>query len=67
MSTRNTLGEELKRMAAFEYKTVDTSTLKGLKQAERLKASGWKVIRVGLFSVQFERETVSKQRRVLGT
>lgn len=41
---------------AFEYKTVDTSTLKGLKQAERLKENGWKVISVGLFNIQFERE-----------
>jgi hypothetical protein len=43
-------------MKLFEYKTIDTSTLKGLKQAERLHASGWKTIRVGLFLVYFERE-----------
>jgi hypothetical protein len=39
----------------FEYKTVDTSTLKGLKEAEKLHASGWKVIRTGLYLIQFER------------
>ena len=36
-----------------QYKTVDTSTLKGLKQAERLHLNGWKQIRVGMFSIQF--------------
>jgi len=40
----------------FEYKTVDTSTLEGLKKAERLHMSGWKTIRVGLFLIEFERE-----------
>jgi hypothetical protein len=34
-----------------QYKTVDTSTLKGLKQAERLKARGWVIYRTGLFLV----------------
>ena len=42
-------------MKRIEYKTVDTSTLKGLKQAERLHANGWKMGRVGLFTVQFYR------------
>lgn len=44
----------------MQYKTVDTSTLKGLKQAERLKAQGWKIGRVGLFLIQFYRP--SKKR-----
>ena len=39
----------------YEYRTVDTSTLKGLKQAERLHMAGWKIIRSGLFLVWFER------------
>ena len=39
----------------FEYRTVDTSTLTGLRQAERLHAAGWKIIRTGLFLVYFER------------
>jgi hypothetical protein len=43
-------------MSKFEYKTVDTSTLKGLKEAEKLHMSGWKMIRVGLFSILFERK-----------
>lgn len=38
------------------YRSVDTSTLKGLKQAERLKAHGWIVYRVGLFIIQFYRQ-----------
>ena len=40
----------------FEYKTIDTSTLKGLKEAERLHQTGWKMIRTGLFLIQFERK-----------
>lgn len=43
-------------MAKHIYKTVDTSTLKGLKEAERLHANGWKTIRAGLFSVLFEKK-----------
>ncbi len=39
----------------LKYKTVDTSTLKGLKLAERLHMNGWKTIRVGLFLVYFEK------------
>lgn len=42
-----------------EYRTVDTSTLKGLKQAERLHAAGWIMGRVGLFTVQFYRRKVA--------
>lgn len=38
-----------------KYKTVDTSTLKGLKQAERLHATGWIMYSVGLFIVKFYR------------
>jgi len=41
---------------ALKYKIVDTSTLRGLKQAERLHANGWKVIRTGLFLIWFERK-----------
>jgi hypothetical protein len=41
----------------LEYRTIDTSTLAGLKQAERLHMAGWKTIRVGLFFVMFERKT----------
>jgi hypothetical protein len=39
----------------IEYRTVDTSTLKGLKAAERLQANGWTMGRSGLFSIQFYR------------
>lgn len=39
----------------YEYKTIDTTTLKGLKQAERLHIAGWKTIRLGLTYIQFER------------
>lgn len=40
----------------FKYRTIDTSTLKGLKLAERLHQNGWKIIRSGLFLIYFERE-----------
>lgn len=40
----------------YEYKTVDTSTLEGLKAAERLHAAGWKTDRVGLFIIWFSRK-----------
>jgi len=41
-----------------KFVTVDTSTLEGLKKAERLHTSGkWKIIRSGLYLVQFERIT----------
>jgi hypothetical protein len=42
-------------MAKVEYKLIDTSTLKGLQQAERLKANGWEIIRTGLFTIQFRK------------
>jgi hypothetical protein len=45
----------------FQYKTVDTSTLKGLKTAERLYKNGWKIIRNGLFIIQFEKKINTKE------
>ena len=36
-----------------KYRTVDTSTLKGLQLAERLHTNGWKTARVGLFLIWF--------------
>jgi hypothetical protein len=39
-----------------EFKTVDTSTLAGLKEAERLKEEGWSIYRTGLFLVYFKRK-----------
>lgn len=38
-----------------EYRNVDTSTLQGLQEAERLKANGWVCYRVGLFILSFYR------------
>jgi len=38
-----------------KYRTVDTSTLAGLKLAERLKATGWTIYRTGLFLVYFSK------------
>lgn len=39
----------------YQYKTIDTSTLRGLKQAESLKANGWRLISVGLYTLIFEK------------
>lgn len=39
-----------------KYKRVDTRTLKGLKQAEHLKNSGWKIISVGFYTIDFVKE-----------
>lgn len=44
---------------ATEYKSVDTSTLEGLKEAERLHVAGWKTARVGLFIIQFYRRVIA--------
>lgn len=44
------------------YRTVDTRTLKGLKEAERLKANGWTIGSVGLYTIEFYRK--SKPRKV---
>lgn len=44
-----------------EYKTVDTRSLKGLKEAERLKANNWIVGSVGLFTIQFYRDKPKKK------
>ena len=38
---------------ATKYRTVDTSTLAGLRTAERLKAHGWICYSVGLFILKF--------------
>ena len=43
----------------YEYRTVDTSTLAGLKTAERLHLAGWRIIRSGLYLIYFERKVRS--------
>jgi hypothetical protein len=37
----------------IRYRSVDTSSLKGLRTAERLKANGWTLYSVGLFWLRF--------------
>lgn len=46
---------------AIEYKNVDTSTLRGLKEAERLHRAGWKTASVGLFRVRFYRKRPARR------
>jgi len=45
-------------MARFEYRTVNTDTLKGLEEAARLYAAGWRIVRNGT-CVQFCRKLPS--------
>lgn len=40
----------------LRHKRVDTTTIKGVEEAERLQAKGWRAIRVGLFSTLFEKK-----------
>lgn len=40
-----------------QWRTVDTSTLAGLQEAERLHARGWTCYSVGLFLLKFYRRT----------
>lgn len=46
---------------ATQYKTVDTSTLKGLKEAERLHQSGWRTVRTGLHLIYFEKRDTERK------
>jgi hypothetical protein len=39
----------------YQYKRIDTRTVKGLKQAENLKAKGWRIILVGIDYILFEK------------
>lgn len=48
------------------YKSVDTRNLKGLKEAERLQRSGWKITGNGLYTIQFrspDSETIEKAEK----
>lgn len=46
-----------------EYKSIDTRTLKGLKEAERMKANGWTIASVGVYTIMFCRYSVPLQER----
>jgi len=40
----------------IRYKIVDTRTEKGLKQAEKLKNTGWIIASIGFWMIQFYKE-----------
>jgi len=40
----------------MKYKTINTKTDEGLKQAEKLKRSGWNIISVGFWEIIFEKK-----------
>jgi hypothetical protein len=43
-----------------KYKTCSLITIHGLLKAEKLKASGWEIESVGLFSIQFYKKGKEK-------
>lgn len=47
-------------MARTQYRTIDITTLKGLKTADRLVGNGWRIVRNGMFSVQLEKRPTLK-------
>lgn len=40
----------------FKYRIVNTKTLEGLKEAEKLKRNNWKIINIGLYEIIFEKK-----------
>jgi hypothetical protein len=51
-------------VGAYDYKTVDLRTEKGIKEAERLKEQGWKIVQMGFDTMQFERPKANSFRSV---
>ena len=45
-----------------EYRTIDTSTEKGLQDAEKLHTTGWIIGSVGLFTIQFYHKKVKQNK-----
>jgi hypothetical protein len=45
----------------YEYKTINTQTLTGLKEAERLKQTGWIIILNGIFTLMFQRSKPNEE------
>jgi len=43
-----------------KYKTCSLITIAGLLEAEKLKASGWKINSIGLFSIQLYKKGKEK-------
>tara|TARA_R110002124_G_scaffold190121_2_gene357401 strand:+ start:733 stop:870 length:138 start_codon:yes stop_codon:yes gene_type:complete len=43
-----------------KYKTCSLITITGLLEAEKLKAGGWEIGSVGLFSIQFYKKGKEK-------
>jgi hypothetical protein len=40
-------------MKKLKYKTIDISTLKGIKAAEKLQSKEWKIMSTGFYTIQF--------------
>ena len=39
----------------YEYRSIDTRTIQGIRAGERLQRAGWYIIRLGLYTIMFER------------
>jgi hypothetical protein len=50
-------------MSRYEYKLIDTTTVDGLKEAEKLKEDGWKIQAVGFSDIQFEKKLMIVSRQ----
>lgn len=40
----------------MKYRTVDVTTLKGIRTAERLKANGWRIVSSSWWRIAFEKK-----------
>lgn len=45
----------------YKYKTIDISTIAGIKKAEWYQSHGWKIISIGGDKIQFEKKTKRKK------
>ena len=43
-------------VGSFKYKTVDVRTKQGLRDAEKLRSEGWRIVSMGWDRIQFEKE-----------
>ena len=54
----NRMAKSTPKVGGIEYKTVDTRTLKGVREAERLKRQGWTQGSVGFHTIEYYRRKV---------
>lgn len=47
--------DKLGGIKPWEYRTIDTRSVAGIKAAEKLKSDGWQIYAAGFFSMTFMR------------